>query len=209
MEASGPIRLRPTRFVKPLSANSESPLSACSAWTFPGARWRARLAGTLGAGDAAAQSAGRPGALPSRQRALAPDAGRVPPLPTREHRPLGSRDRPRRHRPTARLASAGGCRRGALGETVATPWRRTAPPSPTRCERRSPRCGRCWTRTSPRASATWPNTCSAPMRVGVKPRLYSPPEEHRLRWGARPSKPSGRPMASGGFDSYLFRQDMT
>ena len=30
-------------------------------------------------------------------------------------------------------------------------------------------------------------------------------EEHRLRWGARPSKPSGRLTASGGFDSYLFR----
>jgi len=32
-------------------------------------------------------------------------------------------------------------------------------------------------------------------------------EEHRPRWGARPSKPSGRLIALGGFDSCLFRKN--
>ena len=31
-------------------------------------------------------------------------------------------------------------------------------------------------------------------------------EEYRSRWGARPSKPLRRDYVSGGFDSYLFRQ---
>ena len=31
-------------------------------------------------------------------------------------------------------------------------------------------------------------------------------EEHRSRWGARPSKPLRRDYVPGGFDSYLFRQ---
>ena len=36
--------------------------------------------------------------------------------------------------------------------------------------------------------------------------LYLTTEEHRLRWGARPSKPLRCEYVPGGFDSYLFRQ---
>ena len=41
--------------------------------------------------------------------------------------------------------------------------------------------------------------------IGELAVVYLAVEEHRLRWGARPSKPSGRLSAFGGFDSYLFR----
>lgn len=38
--------------------------------------------------------------------------------------------------------------------------------------------------------------------------LHSPAEEHRPRWGARPSKPLRCEYVPGGFDSYLFRQNL-
>jgi hypothetical protein len=37
--------------------------------------------------------------------------------------------------------------------------------------------------------------------------IDSAAEEHRPRWGARPSKPLRRVIVSGGFDSCLFRRE--